>query len=104
MVNNNAECIRYIRGHLSDGEQLAGLAEESAELAKAALKLRRCIDGSNPTPVTEREAVANLLEEVADVLLCLKVLGFPVDPDCYSVNMDSKLERWVERLKEKYGE
>lgn len=31
-------------------ELLAGLAEEAAELTQAALKLRRCYDGTNPTP------------------------------------------------------
>lgn len=93
------ENIEYIRSRLSDAEQMAGLAEEATELAHAALKLRRVIDGSNPTPVTEKEAVDNLLEEVGDVLLCLEVLGFPVDPEAYQVVMDAKLERWANRLK-----
>ena len=90
--------IDYIRSQLTDGEQMAGLAEEATELAHAALKLRRYVDGSNPTPVTEKEAVDNLLEEIGDVLLCLKVLGFPVNPDNYEEAMDAKLKRWVERL------
>ena len=35
---------------LDKTEILAQLAEESSELAQAALKLRRAIDGKNPTP------------------------------------------------------
>lgn len=91
--------IEYIREQLSDSEQMAGLAEEATELAHAALKLRRVVDGSNPTPMKEREAVDNLLEEVGDVLLCLKVLGFEVNPDNYEEAMEAKLERWVKRLR-----
>lgn len=93
------ENIEYIRSRLSDAEQMAGLAEEATELAHAALKLRRAHDGTNPTPVTCTEAFDNLIEEVGDVLLCLEVMGFPVEPDFYRKDMDAKLERWVRRLK-----
>ena len=93
------ENIEYIRSKLDHAEQMAGLAEEATELAHAALKLRRAYDGTNSTPVTEQEAVANLMEEVGDVLLYLEVLGFPVVPEDYRHNMDAKLERWVRRLK-----
>lgn len=56
-------------------ELLAGLAEESAELAQAALKLRRAYDGTNPTPMTEEDAYDDLLEEIADVELYLDQLS-----------------------------
>ena len=46
------DAIEYVRKTLSKEEQLAQLAEECAELGKAALKLRRVYDGRNPTPVT----------------------------------------------------
>lgn len=36
--------------YLPEAEVLAQLAEEVAELAQAALKLRRALDGTNPTP------------------------------------------------------
>ena len=91
--------INYIRKTVPYAEQMAGLAEEATELAHAALKLRRVYDGTNPTPVTEREAVANLIEEVGDVLLCLEVLGLPAVSEDYQKAMDAKLERWVKRLK-----
>lgn len=95
----NIQYIHYIRSRLSDAEQMAGLAEEATELAHAALKLRRVIDGSNPTPVTEKEALDNLLEEIGDVLLCLGMLAFPLEPQFYQEAMDAKLERWANRLK-----
>ena len=64
----------YIRFCVPKAELLAGLAEEAAELAQAALKYRRALDGKNPTPIMETEAYAAMLEEVADVFLYLGVL------------------------------
>lgn len=94
------ERIVYICSKLEYTERLAGLAEEATELAQAALKLRRVLDGKNPTPVTEEEALSKLIEEIGDVLLCLDVLGFPVEARGYREGMNAKLKRWVSRLKE----
>jgi len=95
------ESKNYIKQKLSVTELLAGLAEESSELAQAALKLRRCYDQTNPTPVPEEEAIEHLYEEIADVLLYI---------NCLSINMQdvaekihAKSERWVARLKETSG-
>ena len=60
---------------LGEAEVLAQLAEEAAELAQAALKLRRVLDGRNPTPVAEWEARDNLKEEYTDVVHCALELG-----------------------------
>lgn len=46
------------------------LAEECAELAKAALKAARVIRGENPTPVSFTEAEQQVLEEFTDVISC----------------------------------
>lgn len=46
------------------------LAEESAELSQAALKMARIMRGENPTPVTRMQAEKNLIEEYTDVRLC----------------------------------
>lgn len=90
--------IEYIRDAVPQEELLAQLAEEAAELGHAALKLRRVIDGRNPTPVRMSEAWANLQEEVADVMLCLRVLGVEFhDPTIYRIT-EEKLDRWVGRL------
>ena len=50
-------------------ELLCQLAEEAAELSKAALKMRRAIDGKNPTPKSREACETNLIEEIADVVL-----------------------------------
>ena len=60
---------------LGEAEVLAQLAEEAAELAQAALKLRRVLDGRNPTPVAEWAARDNLKEEYTDVVLCAMEMG-----------------------------
>lgn len=58
--------IKNVTDYLTPAELLAQLAEEGAELAQAALKLRRAYDGTNPTPKTVGECLDNLQEEVAD--------------------------------------
>lgn len=92
--------IETIREHLDQSELLAQLAEEAAELAKAALKLRRVYTGVNPTPVTGKEAFDNLLEEMADIYVCLHALDFDRSPHRVRVQriMNKKLERWAARL------
>ena len=92
--------IEYIREHLSQEELLCQLAEEASELAQAALKYRRTLNGKNPTPVSRKDAFNNLLEEVADVRLLLQILG--LDGSYYIgevyETMNAKLARWAERL------
>lgn len=91
----------YIRQKIGTSEALAQLAEEAAELAKAAIKCRRAIDSKNPTPVTWAEAVMNLREEIADVDLCLVVLGDLCETtDMELKRMEEKQTRWIERLEE----
>lgn len=80
--------------NLPAAEVLAQLAEEATELAQAALKLRRALDGTNPTPVTVKEAEAAVIEELSDVLLCCEILD--IRPSC--VTMAQKLDRWQLRL------
>ena len=90
-----------IKDILPETEILAQLAEEAAELAQAALKLRRVLDGTNPIPVTETEARRNLVEECADVLNCLNyALDLPDKCLCEAVRKQ-KMRRWRARLKSK---
>ena len=101
-IKEYGDPVEFIRGKLPQGELFAQLAEECAELAKAALKLRRVYDGKNPTPVTEKEAHRNLMEEIADVSLCLEVLGLNHPTAMLEVQkiMNMKLKRWALRLEE----
>jgi NTP pyrophosphatase (non-canonical NTP hydrolase) len=93
--------LEYIRERVPEGEQLAQLAEEAMELGQAALKLRRVLDGTNPTPVCLDAALASFREELADVQLCLRVLGYEKPLVAVENIIRAKTERWASRLKDK---
>lgn len=86
-------------------EILAQLAEEASELAQAALKLRRALDGTNPTPKSVAECEANLMEEWADVNVAFDQLWddkgafqlVELDEE-YQITIIKKLDRWLSRL------
>lgn len=92
-------------------EILAQLAEEASELAQAALKLRRALDGTNPTPKSVAECEANLMEEFSDIsnavtALCDAWFGDNLDSECEFWDAereieDAKYKRWLSRLEEK---
>lgn len=84
---------------LGEPEVLAILAEEADELGKAALKLRRVLDGRNPTPIPEEEARENLQEEMADVLLSMVAAG--LDEESVERVIRHKIPRWASRIDEK---
>ena len=86
--------IDTVREYLDQDELLAQLAEECTELAQAALKLRRALDGKNPTQNTEEERRRSLLEEYTDVIHCALVLDLEMDLD----QIRKKTERWMRRL------
>lgn len=94
------EKLRYIRDHLSEEDILCQLAEEASELAQAALKLRRALGGTNPTPINAKAAKNNLLEEIADIALILDVME-DTDRDAIWTFCERKLDRWIERLEQK---
>ena len=78
--------------------RLTQLAEEAAELAHSALKLARVIEGINPTPVNEADAREKMLEEFADVMVCLEELIAPEDEMKIAVKMLEKVKRWEQRM------
>lgn len=107
------EKLRFIRDHLSEEDILCQLAEEAAELAQAALKLRRAITGTNPTPVSEDAAIDDLFTELADVMLAEQAFfelhandsRYPTIPNYYIQTIaDVKLDRWVKRLEGRDGQ
>lgn len=89
------------RDYLTEGELLCQLAEESAELAQAALKERRALEDDNPTPVSYTDAHANLLEEVADVYVSLGELLSLADWEKVACVRAEKEKRWIRRLEER---
>ena len=90
---------RFIKGKVPTTEILAGLAEECGELVQASLKLRRIFIKENPTPVSEEEAIENLHEEIADVLLYIRMLD--VNRDYIEDIVINKTDRWADRIKNK---
>ena len=84
------ECIGY-------QALLEQLAEECAELGKAALKMARIFRRENPTPVTREDAEIALIEEYTDVIQCAQELG--LKPDL--VKMKEKKERFFERWEDR---
>ncbi len=104
LENTREDCpIDVIREMMPLAEVMTQLAEEASELAQAALKFRRTLSNSNPTPVTRHEAETILLEEIADVKLCLHVAGFEAVRHKIQVNrtITEKAERWMKRLMER---
>lgn len=97
--------LKYIQRKESTHNQIQQLAEEAAELAQAALKFNRVMGCGCYTPVNPKDARDAVIEELADVLLCLEAAF----PHCLG-NMNfysnlariyrEKAERWAERLKE----
>lgn len=83
-------------------EILAQLAEEASELTQAALKLRRALDGTNPTPKSVEDCRKAFEEEYADVVNCIIAL----DLDDVAFERMQKMQhekkvRWLSRLEAK---
>lgn len=90
---------------LGEPALLEQLAEECSKLAHAALKMARLERGENPTPKAKIDCESALMEEIADVHLCLGVISSHFE--CYNKLDDieiSKRERWVQRIREARGE
>lgn len=83
-------------------EILAQLAEEASELAQAALKLRRALDGTNPTPKSVNECENALIEEYADVIVCISALNCSSEwYEDATAMIGAKRTRWLSRLEAK---
>lgn len=99
--------LEYIAENLSDEDILCQISEEASELAQAALKLRRVIVGTNPTPVSEEEATDSLIEEYADTITAFEVWAEKIGY-YYACNelrevidiIDEKSNRWAQRIRE----
>lgn len=99
--------LEYIAENLSDEDILCQIAEEAAELAKAALKLRRAITQTNPTPVSDEEAVDSIIEEYADTIGAFEIWAAKCGGDGVRLVgydlaeiIDAKYARKVKQIKE----
>lgn len=89
--------IQFVREHLSRASQFGQLVEECTELAHAAAKMQRILIGENPTPVTEKEAMSKVMEEICDLYSALEVLKLDANLK-YEGIRKKKMVRWVERI------
>ena len=92
----------YMRDRIGDAAMLEQLAEECAELGQAALKLARVLRKENPTPVTATEAQDAIIEEAADVLICIDEVGVFDSSEVARV-AHAKRERFKARWEEANG-
>lgn len=72
-------------------------AEEFAEAAQACLKEARRLRGENPTPKSAVECWESLMEELADVIVCIHELG-KAGYEFSVIDVDKKRERWEKRI------
>lgn len=91
----------YIYREIGYDEILCQLEEEAAELIQAASKLRRARTRANPTPVTVQEAREMVREELADVCLCAKILGYNPESVASREIQERKILRWISRINSK---
>ena len=87
---------------LPERKLLIQIAEEGAELSKAALKVVRAMEGD--TPVPEAEARKNLIEEMADVILTIRVKTSKMEDDEIAGIMVLKYQRWRDRINQTGGQ
>lgn len=87
--------------HIGVPALLEQTAEECCELAQACLKMARKLRDENPTPKSIEDIRENLIEEMADVELCLLQIEMSTDI-VSSKEVDSlileKFSRWEKRL------
>lgn len=90
----------FIKSKLTERELLEQLSEEASELAQASLKLIRAKKlSNNNTPVSCKDALSNLKEEMEDVRLCYEILtSNEVFSAVRNIDIYYKLKRWAKRL------
>lgn len=81
---------------LPTDQRLINLAEECAECTQAALKLYRAMHGD--TPVSMMDAREHLIEEIADVSVCMTALGDMAPLSDVGEVITQKAARWEERI------
>lgn len=108
MIRNRAYDVvkqSIIFGYIGEKAALQQIAEESAELAKAALKYLRYLENVNPVYLhgvraslenesDEQELIDSVTEELSDVMVACSIARFAPD----ELMMAGKINRSLERL------
>lgn len=89
-----------IAERLSEEALLEQLIEECGELIQASAKRLRIIRGENYTPLGREANFEGLVEELADVTVCMNAYSHKtdIDPGHFGKIRESKKERWLSRL------
>ena len=101
---NYDEKLYAIFDHIGRHAVLEQCIEECGEFVQAAAKQLRIFRGANYTPVTLTENSNNLIEEAADLSLCLDLLAVSFGNDAEATRARiaetkaAKLDRWLARL------
>ncbi len=79
---------------------LCQVAEEAAELAQACCKYQRVRARRNPSPISEKEAEAAVIEEIADVNVAVGELIDKLNVANAVIHRieEDKCYRWIGRL------
>lgn len=96
----NVERIHRIADHFGEDAQSLQLAEECAELIQAIIKFRRAKGLGQTTVVDYKAALANLIEEIADVELMIEQVKYLLDipvSDLIEIKIN-KINRTVDRM------
>lgn len=98
--------MKKINDYLTTPDLLCQLAEEATELAQAALKLKRAMEGTDPTSMSVEECAENVDEEIADVSLLVDLLGYNKREHMLAQSGIAyrKAERWLKRLEAAHGQ
>ena len=90
-MNNNkyTDLITTIADHYGFAKQTIQTMEECAELIQALTKQYRALGCGYDTPVTAKDAKNHIVEELADVYICVTQL-------CYLMGCGEQLEKIVE--------
>ena len=78
-------------------DRLNQLNEECGELIQASAKLIRTMKETGYTPVTKIEAREHLVEEIADVSVCMTALSDIAPLSAVGEIITQKAKRWEER-------
>lgn len=78
-------------------DRLNQLNEECGELIQASAKLIRTMKETGYTPVTKIEAKEHLIEEIADVSVCMTALSDIAPLSDVGEIITQKAKRWEER-------
>ena len=94
------ENLSYIYDTLLDDDLKLQIIEEASELIQAICKMRRAINGTNPTPVSIMDAQKAVYEEIADTLVAIEASLDTSEQAGVSAIQRAKAERWASRIKE----